>query len=382
MTVSVMSWNIDKFNQATLNRSDYNGYYILDVLTSSPLDIVVIIEVQSDQGLGGTVIGGSGRTGLLSLLEDLRTEDEYSDWQLVPPPRLNDNVLGPAHTEGIGVFYRAATLTFTGPYYYQGPGQLATSVGPGVVYGGSWADALPAASDTRAPQVAFHGFGGMPLNFPNPGNRPPMLTTFAVDGTNRTIRLLSFHLPPAQATAALALPQLTAITDLFANLGADDVVVAIGDLNYDPARVTTVAAAMYYNGFRAAFRDFRGFSAANGVTRIVDTAYASPALVGGGLRDYQLVRNPQNGNRSTNYLDNAFARYATQPVVAPAFNPRVVDMVAGTGDWPTSMSQTIAAIQGQALYDPVALFREEQNYGHIARWAGVSDHLPIVIDIP
>jgi endonuclease/exonuclease/phosphatase family protein len=380
MTISVMSWNIDKFNQSTLDRTDYNGDHILDVFTSSPLDIVVIIEVQSDQGTGGTLIGGSGRTGLLTLLADLRAEDQYSGWQLVPPPRLNDNILGPAHTEGIGVFYRSATLTFTGPYYYQGPAHVATAAGPGQAYAGLWANALP-PGNLWAPQVAFYAYGGALLNFPNAGNRPPMLTTFTVNGTTRTIRLLSFHLPPNQATAALALPQLTAIRELFANLGANDVVVAAGDLNYDPARVTTASAAMYYNGTRATFRDFRGFTAANGVTRIVDTAYASPALVGGGLRDYQRVRNP-NGTRTVNHLDNAFVRYGTQPVAAPAFNPQVVDMVAGTGDWRTSMSQTIAAIQGQQLYDPVALFRQENNYGHIARWQGVSDHLPIVIDIP
>lgn len=381
MTISVMSWNIDKFNQSSLGRTDYNGFYIIEVLTSSPLDIVVIIEVQSSQGIGGTVIGGSGRTGLLTLLEDLRAEDELSGWQLVPPPRLNDNTLGQTHTEGMAVFYRSATVTFTGPYYYQGPGQVATNGGPGIAYGGSWAGALPAGSDTRAPQVGFHAHGGAPLNFPDAGNRPPMLTTFSVNGTNRTIRLLSFHLPPNQAKAALALPQLTAIPELFGNLGADDVVVAIGDLNYDPARVTAASAAMYYNGIRAAFRDFRGFTAADGVTRIVDTAYASPALVAGGLRDYQRVRNP-NGTRTVNHLDNAFVRYATQPVAAPAFNPLVIDMVAGTGDWACSMNKTINEIEGQNVYDHVELFRSEENYGHIARWDGVSDHLPIVIDIP
>lgn len=376
VAIRVMSWNINRFNDATLTRQDYNEWYLLEAITAQQHDIVVLIEVQSTGGNLGTLIGGNGATGLLSFLASLQAEDAAGDWRLIPPPRLNDNTLGQVYTEGIAVLYRNQTLDFTGPNFYNGAG-VAVGAGPGVAYGGVWANALPGGNQ-HAPRINWVYGNGTPINFPDAGNRPPMLTTFIERGNGRTVRLLSVHLPPNAARAARALPMVNAIPQFLGGLLAPDVAIAIGDFNYDPAKNTTVIAQVQYGYFTGPYH-FRGFVAANGVTRIEDTAHAGTALSVNGLRRYQQVRT-QQGRLTVNHLDNAYIRWGAG--AAPgAVNPTVVDMVAGTGVYAGTMALSIAAITGQVHYNADDLFREGQNYGHVARYQGVSDHLPIVVDV-
>ncbi|MFL6137133.1 MAG: hypothetical protein ACJ74O_04955 [Frankiaceae bacterium] len=379
MPIRVMSWNINRFSQATLDRQDYNEWYILEAITAQQLDIVLLIEVQSSGGLLGTLIGGNGAIGVRSLLASLRAEDPASDWRLVPPPRLNDNTLGQVYTEGLAVLYRHQMLTFTGPNYYQGPGTVATGVAPGVPYVGNWANALP-AGNYRAPRINWTNGNGHPLEWPNAGNRPPMMVTFTENANGRNIRFLALHLPPDQARAATALPRINSIPQLLGGMAAADVAIAIGDINYDPSKNTTMIAQHYYDLFTNPYH-FRGFRALNGVTRVEDTALAGLGLSLGGRRRYQVVR-AVNGRLTVNHLDNAYIKYGAPPPPGTNYNPTVVDMVAGTGPYATTMALSIAGITGQPYYNVDDLFREAQNYGHVARYDGVSDHLPIVVDVP
>jgi hypothetical protein len=365
-----MSWNINRFSNLTLTRAEFNEWYILEAIMAQQHDIVVVIEVQSTNGLIGSRIAGSGRTGVVALLASLQAEDAASDWRLVPPVRLNDNVLGPAYTEGIAVYYRNAAVTFTGPYFNGVNGSQPG--GPGVAYAGPWVGCLPGGS-TLAPRITWG------RNFPDVDNRPPMFTTFTEIANGRTIRLMSVHLPPKNAKAAEALIQVGAIPQLLGGLAAPDVAVTIGDVNYDPTKAATTLTKHRVDIFRQSY-NFRGFTAVNGVTRIADVLDGGVGLVAGGRREYQLCR-ARNGQRITSYLDNGYIRWGAG--AAPgAVNPLVADLVAGTPPYATSMALSIAQITAQGIYNHNNLFREEQNYGHIARWAGVSDHLPIVIDVP
>jgi hypothetical protein len=381
MPIRVMSWNISRFNQVTLDRSDYNEMYILEAITAQQLDLVLLIEVTSTGGPLGSLINGPGKAGLLTLLASLRAEDPASDWRLIPPPRLNDNTLGPVYTEGLAILYRNHTLTFTGPYFFQGAGVVATGAGPGVAYPGSWAGALPGGIQ-RAPRITWARANGTPLNFPNAGNRPPMMATFLEPGVPRNIRFLAVHLPPNQGIAAQALPMINDIPQLLGGLVAPNVAIVAGDFNFDPFYMLlhgTLAEQAYWHNFYPPY-DFRGLTNPAWVTRIENTNSASLDLVIAGLRRYQIVVN--NGVQRLEHVDNAFVKYGGGAPPGAAYNPIVADMVAGTGPYPTTMSESIATILGQAHYPPTTVFRQDQNYGHVARWEGVSDHLPIVFDVP
>lgn len=374
MAIRVMSWNINRFTDATLNRQDYNEWYILEAITAQQHDIVVLIEVQSSNGLFGTRIGGNGATGVQTLLASLRAEDAASDWRLVPPVRLNSGLLGAAYTEGIAVYYRNASVTFTGPYFNGAHG--AVPGGPGVAYADGWANALP-AGNVFAPRIVWN------RNFPDAGTRPPMLTTFTEPAAaGRTIRLMSMHLPPNNNKAAEALTQVAAIPELLGGLANPDVAVAIGDVNYDSTKAASAMSQHRVDLFKGSY-NFRGFVPGNGVTRVADIAQGGIGAAAGGLLQYQLSR-AQNGHQAASYLDNAYIRWGGGPPPGAAVNPVVVDMVAGTGVYATTMALTIANITARAAlyhYDADELFQEDQNYGHVARYTGVSDHLPIVVDV-
>ena len=384
MPIRVMSWNINKFNYATIDgsrddRTDLNEWYILEAVTAQQLDIVIIIEVQSNTGALGTPIGGNGALGVQTLLATLREEQPAADWRLVPPSRLNDSTLATAHTEGIAVYYRNSTLTYTGPYYYNGPGHPASSGSPGVDYADGWAGCLP-DGNRFAPQVTFQDYFGRALTFPDAGNRPPMLTTFTEDANGRNVRILAVHLPPGNNKSSLALPSVKAAYALYQNLGATGVAITIGDLNYDQTKPTNSAQNHRYNSFTGGMQ-FKGFTNAQGVTRTENTDKASLDLVAGGLRRYQLVEGI-DGVARPDYLDNAYIYYSGGAPGGAAYHPAVLDLVAGAGGYATTMSHSIATILGQAQYNATDLFREDPNYGHVARYRGVSDHLPIVIDVP
>ena len=369
----LMVWNINRFTHNSLNRNmPYNQWYILETVYQQAVDIFVVVEVQSSQGLRGSLIQSGGKTGSLELLGLLRDEDANPDWRLVPPLKLVQGIIGQNYTEGISVFYRNATLDFVGPYYWDNNQGIATAANAGTNYPASWNGALPGGNN-RAGKVNFVRYddANAVLEFPETTHRRPFQTNFTErGGLQRNIKLFSVHLPPNQANAALAMMRMSSIADI-RNPGANDVVLVAGDFNFNLAQLTqnyldTVRFFALVNYFAPV-----QFNLAAGPTRIEDTNNATIAGVA-----------PGYGYLLQQYIDNIFARYGTG-LVAPAHNPIVINRVVGSPPYGSDMLDSIASILGMGgltAQEKLDLFREEQNYGHIARYAGVSDHLPLVID--
>jgi hypothetical protein len=369
----LMIWNINRFTHNTLNRSmPYNQWYILETVYQQAVDIFVVVEVQSSQGLRGSLIQSGGKTGSLELLQILRDEDANPDWRLVPPLKLVQGIIGQTYTEGISVFYRNATLDFVGPYYWDNNQGIATAANAGTNYPASWNGALPGGNN-RAGKVDFVYYNnpGAVLEFPETTHRRPFQTNFTErGGLQRNIKLFSVHLPPNQANAALALMRMSNIADI-RNPGANDVVMVAGDINFNLANIgQTYLDDVRFFALVNYFVPVQ-FNLAAGPTRIDDVNNAT--LAGG---------PPGYGYLLPQYIDNIFVRYGTG-LAAPAHNPTVINRVVGSGPYGIDMANTIPAILGMGGLNgaqKLALFQEEENYGHLARYTGVSDHLPLVID--
>ncbi|MCB0713701.1 MAG: hypothetical protein KDD67_15345 [Ignavibacteriae bacterium] len=370
----VMVWNINRFTGNTLARNiPYNEWHIIETVYGQALDIFIVVEVQSGQGLRGSLINGGGRTGSLELLAMLRDEAGAPDWRLVPPLRLVQGIIGQNYTEGISVFYNNTTLDFVGPYYWNANQGVATAINAGTPYPNAWNGALPGGNN-RAGKVDFtHYQNGNALEFPNANNRRPFYTEFVErGGAARTIKLLSAHLPPNQADGALGLNRISNITEI-RNVGANEVVIVAGDFNFNlinigQNHVNDVRAFSLFNLFLPV-----QFTPATGATRIADTNNATMAGVA-----------PGYGYLLNEYLDNIFVRYGGG-LAAPAHNPIVVNRVVGSGpNYPIDMARTIPQILADPNLDAngqLSLFREDYNYAHIARFSGVSDHLALVMDV-
>lgn len=370
----LMVWNINRFTGNSLNRNfPYNQWYVLETVYGQALDIFVVVEVQSSQGVRGSLIRGGGKTGSLELLEVLRAESGAPDWRLVPPLRLVQGVIGQTYTEGISVFYNNDTLNFTGPNYWNAKRGISTPNDIGTQYPNPWNAVLPNGNN-RAGKVDFtHYYFGSTVDFPNSNNRRPFYTEFVErGGEKRNIKLLSVHLPPNQADAALAMSRLIDIDELH-NLGSKDVVIAAGDFNFNLIKfgqkyLDTARAEVLFKYFRPI-----QFTLTTGATRVEKI---SDATLAGAAPGYGYLLN--------DFLDNIFVRYGSG-LTAPTHNELVVNRVVGSGpNYPVDMSISIPSLLNDVRINDterLSIFQEEYNYGHIAHFGGVSDHLPLVMDI-
>ncbi|MGA7730227.1 MAG: endonuclease/exonuclease/phosphatase family protein [Chloroflexia bacterium] len=379
----LMSWNINRFTNGTLHRgpNNLNMWYVTDTINRAEPDIFVLIEVQSGKSTMGSLITVGGKDGVFELLTILRNFNvpNQIDWMLVPPLKLVDSTIDQQYTEGIAVFYNNATLDFQGPYYWDNNKQIGVSVQTNTPYPGAWATMLPQGNN-RAGKYKFADSDSQTLGFPAQANRPPFYTLFHErGGLQRNIKLFSVHFPPHRAPAAEAMFKLSTVAEL-GQLGANDVFVAAGDFNFDPRpqpKDTTTTSQYYGYAVNGLFGDqtYRlGQPFFVQGTRVQDTDDSSPF-------NYLLDE----------CLDNIFARYGSLGIIPPNHNAAVINPVAGTPApyiTETEMQYSIGEILTMqtpiptldALYQVIA-FRSPENYGHIARYQGVSDHLPVIAEI-
>lgn len=370
----LMTWNINRFNQASLDRSIWNEDYIYDTATRQALDIFIVIEVQTAQaGARGQLITGNGRTGVLSILAELRTHDPF--WCLVPPVRLSPVFNGDEYNEGIAVFYNDYTLNFTGPNYIDAHGITTPNVlNAAAAYPVAWNGALPVGNN-RAGRLDFQHFQNHNvLNFPANQDRRPWYVEFTErGGALRNLKLFAVHLPPDTTRATQACLSLATATEL-RNVGANDVMIVAGDFNVNLINFQTFTYLQRtdYQQLYLAMGQAPEFGGAR--TRIEGVNAATPQ---GGAPRYGYLLNES--------LDNVFLRYGAGLAPPPAHNATVIDRVIGTGGYPVDMNNTIPQIQGMNhlnVAEQNALFRIRRNYGHLAvGTGGTSDHLPLVIDI-
>jgi hypothetical protein len=379
----LMSWNINRFTNGTLHRgpNNLNMWYVTETINRAEPDIFVLIEVQSGKSAMGSLITVGGKDGVLELLTILRNFNVPGqiDWMLVPPLKLVDSTIDQNYTEGIAVFYNNATLDFQGPYYWDSVQQKGVSFHINTPYTDAWAAVLPPGNN-RAGKYEFANSWNQTLGFPAPGNRPPFYTLFHErGGMQRNIKLFSVHFPPHRGPAAEALYKLSTVAEL-GQLGANDVFVATGDFNFDPRpqpKDTTNTSQYYRYAVNGLFGDQtyrlgQPFFAQG--TRVQDTEDSTPF-------NYLLDE----------CLDNIFARYGSLGIIPPYHNAAVINGVAGTPApyiTETEMQYSVGEILGMhspiPTFDPLfqlAVFRAHENYGHLARYEGVSDHLPVIAEI-
>jgi hypothetical protein len=389
---TLMMWNINRFTQSTIYPEPESDDFADQLLTAAlgiqcteyvvttavNADIFVLIEVQSTKGELGTLIGGNGATGVLLLLEYLRVHNEH--WCVVPPPKLvglTETGEKTNYTESIAVFFRSDKLDFIGPYVWpkDNPERGAkrgvpagAATGP---YPDPWAEAkaLPDKNYYAAQYQYLWHDGKDELVFTDSNMRRPLLTVFRESGDNgRLIKILATHPSPNKDTT-VAVSRLLSVPEI--GLTDKPQVVAIGgDLNLDVFAATgldTTALQLLRQYLT------QHFTTGNGGTMIL------PA---------DSKKEEKNGTPTTYRrllgLDNMFTRY-DGGLKAPKSNATIIDRVKGLKDSPYSCVMLLTIPQLDENYldekEKVAEFRKPQNYGHIAHWAGVSDHLPIVIDL-
>jgi hypothetical protein len=389
----LMMWNIQFFTDnkiadqsgndfvAMLNsafRSFLNKEYI--VSTARNADIFVVIEVQSSRGELGTLIGGGGALGVLLLLQHLRAENP--NWCLVPPPRLvglTETGERSNYTEGIAVFFRSDKLAFGGPYCWPKAdrkggfekravcpppdGDPRPIWGP---YPDPWANALPPNNYFAAQYEYFPNTEeySNELLFLDSNKRRPLCTRFLErGGDERVITIVSTHPSPTVDTKQ-AVMRLMDIREV-GPTGRPRVVVLGGDINIDVFDESNNAVFWAFDLYDVRYK--QQFGPDQGGTLIL------PARSTG-------VNGTPTTYRRRLGLDNMFTRYDQLEPPASS-NALVIDRVTGVAGYSRSMIETIAHITTNYPLDVNGRFQLAMNYGHIAHVPGVSDHLPIVIDL-
>jgi hypothetical protein len=375
----LLYWNIQRFSQNTLDRiNGHNLLHIFNNVNAQDVDIFVIVEVQSNKNANlGTLVTGKGQEGVLYLLNYLRANQSDS-WCLVPPLKLVDSNIGSDYTEAIAIFYKSARLNFIGPYVWPNEGD-GIPVPSGVTtkdYPEVWSKCLP-PNNHFAGQFKFFEDAARTreIKFPEQNSRRPFLTKFReVDGHQRVISLLSIHTKPG-TTATTAVARITDIYEMKReNQQNNEIVILAGDFNIDVINPSMVGGEVYRE-----LTDRQGFTqhfARNhGPTMLKKVQCASP-----------LGQPPGYGYLGTEGLDNIFTRYhQTIANTAPVnHNAQIINRVVGSPpSYPIDMTKSIPWILAQKMTDreKIGLFQSNDYYGHIGPCPGVSDHMPLVIDI-
>ncbi|MDT3395913.1 hypothetical protein RKE29_04515 [Streptomyces sp. B1866] len=394
--IRLMAWNIQRFSTETLYRV-WNGSsaYIVDTVCAvdqgSGVDIFSLIEVQTDRNRDeGWLITGGGKTGVLDLLGKLREVND--NWCVVPPVLLN-NAQGSTYSEGIAVFFRNDRVKFVGPNYFKGENKASVDFPPQhqYPYPQDWQGALPDAIQ-YAPRVVSLNAEGDFLQ-----SRRGMHATYFHDRkADRTLRLFSVHLTPGDGEPTQRELGRALGHSEFVDLKGADVAVLAGDVNFSTTKknLSLHEEGCSFKGFRQV-PDYRENPT---MVETVDNATLAQGLCceswtgAGKLYRYQMSLSGGKGpggkrkreQLMPGYLDNAYVRYAPGRTPPGDFRPRVVDRVRGIPGYPTAMFQDIATLE-ELFPDPDEQkdeFQNGRNYGSIGPNPGVSDHLPIVIDIP
>ena len=444
MPIRILYWNIEKFAQNKIANPNMRKRkkgasikeaqaavdrleYIQDTIGAASPDIIVVVEVQTGYDGRGRLVRSSGATGVMTLLEDLRLNNRRDDWMLVPPLQTGPN-------EGVGVFYNADRLVFTGPNLW--PGGTGGVSSPDAIpntYGGTFGGAID--TDRTVPDGAAYNVGededtcaacvdfthaawagflqaGQPIDYGVA--RAPHMTTFAqIDDDGAVIRnitLFAVHSPANGAYAPAYLSDLANVAEIAAPNGRDDVVVVVGDFNVNlMSAPPDYLERQYYRPLQQ-----RGF-------RLGLKPAMIPPNPAGGYSGY-FTTHIRRGNkavywstnaRTTYYpaygydgsdrvanlyaIDNVFTRYdnGSQPPVRN--NMTVMNGIVGSpytlhaapAGAPTGTVQKNIAMAADQFQDPPAIaprysigrkrsFNGWANYGRIR---STSDHLALVIDV-
>lgn len=369
----------------------YNDIYLWWTITDLDPDIFVMTELKTDGGELGTLITGKGALAALKVLTDLRKHNP--NWCLVPPVRIN-HVLQKrqgkhrsTYTEGIGVFYRSDRLDFTGPWFWPGAtnpddskkGPVAIPANAGQQYPDIWADCLPPACNF-AGRVILKDSNGRLVDFVDRAHRRPFFTTFRErhDG-RRNIHLASVHLLPLTNanpvdTIKRALNKVVLWFPAYQPVINNTVSIIAGDLNLDRNR-EDVEDDLYEK------------------TNTMEGDWVFPS---GYISSYKAIDNATAASyigRSLN--DNALVRY-TQDLVAQPKTGLIGDIAAGINSYvnvdalqpqpPTAPATMVMRLDGPPApqssdIDPNAVFRSPQNFGHVSKDSGISDHMPIYFEV-
>lgn len=407
----IMYWNIENFAIDKLLRytrkrvyggrpkyeNDIKGQYILDTISSTDQagaalmpEIFIVVEVSTGRVPGGSLITGAGSAGALFLLNQLQTLN--ANWRLVPPLVLG--TMGSA--EGIAVYFRNDLWQFVGPWYWNGANAQA-GAGGAAAYGGIWANALPADSNTRAGQPRFTTGGGAAINFPNANNRPPFFTKFQQRGVlvnPQVLSIFSFHAPATFLASMQATATLAQIPEVSAPLGVNEVRVIAGDFNTDlnshiPAGPAGGAAAgltpaTAFNPLIALGYQ-NHFAAADGPTMVASIGDADTS----GAFPYYGYAQPLS-------VDNILT-WPANPAAPGAVRTQIVNQVVGTPANPAyntllarpvgniysvKMNETIQDIIGGTAPGGARKrrFTSPVNFGKIGGKRGTSDHLGLVVE--
>ncbi len=406
----IMYWNIQKFainKMTTYTRrlnftrgrpryaNDIKGDYIIDTIYAEDAagqdldpDFLVIVEVTTGRTAPiGSLIDGDGAEGILHLYDLLGAH-----MRLVPPLVLGTE----GNAEGIAVFYRSDRWEFTGPWYWNGAQSQPTNVGA-QNYGGAWANVLPAgASRQRAGQAVFTNAAGNAMEFPNPGQRAPFLTSFReIAAPNRLLNLLAFHAPswdPAREQGTRALADIPAIAN---PLAANETTVVLGDFNCNLADPDQADA--YTPLINAGYQQ-------------CITANPNRYSIYTALKDIASRSGPYNASTAGNYpgynymrplaVDNIFIK----PPRAPIPVCHIVNRIIGTPVPANAAAYTVPNVAGARpannLYSigmeesiqqinqrlPAGAARMKRfnalpNFGKIGGKRGTSDHMALMIEI-
>ncbi len=264
-------------------------------------------------------------------------------------------------------------MNFTGPYIWPTQGNTAVPVGSGTPgpYPAPWDIALP-ANNYFAGQYQFTlapNSGGN-QDYITGNYRRPFFTTFTEVVGGRVIKLMSVH-PSPNATKTAVVNTLPSISVLQPSGPA--VVVVTGDFN-----INIISTFNAFSGKTKGGQGNQGYymlRQANFGQKISSTN----AGTNGSTRVEQINTGTPTAYLRNEGLDNIFVRYDGGLVAPGPQNPRIINPVTGTGEFNSDMLQSLATIAQTT--NPTTTFRKDVNYGHIAHFVGVSDHLPVVIDI-
>lgn len=368
---SAYDWKKLSFQQRqilTFQQAEANRRFILDTIEKVDPAIFILIENRSSAGKRGTLQKGEGKAGILLLLTELRLISPH--WCLIPPVRNNPKTwqektfdglpvaCTQSYCEAMAIFYRNDLLEFTGPWSWTGDRGAAD--GDGEPYPRPWQSCLP-DGNYFALQSSFYDGDGNQVEFPHKKNRSPVLANFDdLSVLGDTLTLVAAHLPPRKSESVPAASILANIRELTEVQQPKNVTVVAADFNIDNREDWT-----FLHEFIKTGADFlnplRSLNTATMIQSVDD------ALLHSYLKDQA--------------LDNMLVRYGSD---LSDYRPQlaVIDRVAG---WPRDLA--LSALQstqeelGQDTEDARKLFRQITNYGCIGPNHGVSDHLPLVVDV-
>jgi hypothetical protein len=370
----LMLWNIQTFarkkllntsgktlqeKQLNLALSQDRVRYLGTSIGAVNPDIIVILEVRSGSGKLGSLANRGGAAASVTLLNWLRTGGE--PWYLVPPLKLVDAKLDQKpHTEAISMYFRGDKLDFIGPLGWpknkpwdgvKTPVNPDEPLGP---YDEPFNKALPEGN-------YFAGLPTFPtsngeLLFPEESNRRPFLCRFKEKaGFKRTLTIAASHPSPG------VLPKMSSARLLgwVPKPAPGEVQVFPGDFN-----VNQLSDDVFYDEMKMLYGIKSNFTKADGSTFLFEVKEATVAKY---LRDES--------------LDNILTRYGSGTAPPNPNNAYIVNLVSGVPNVFASAMEV--KLDQYGVYGGLAddYFRSSKNYGKIAHYTGMSDHMALTLDI-